>query len=198
MGWLKRFFATRQRPDWDVEAGSPRRVTLRNPLVIESPRIGFLNLLGAPARPILEEDKAALGPLFASLEESDGNPPVCAVLMIYARLERDGRVDGCSEGLRDIIRKSQAPIVIVGSENDVESYIAGGKQTGYGQANLVMTLKRKGNDFTTFFAHLFRKMFDGKSMLLAWVELAPQSPREADANFPETIFAAEVSHIIFK
>lgn len=198
MEWLKRFFATRQRPDSDTEAGSLRRVTLRNPLVIESPRIGFFNLLGASARPILEKDKAALGPLFASLEESDANPPVCAVLMIYARLERDGGVDGCSEGLRDIIRKSRAPIVIVASENNGENYIAGGKQTGYGQANLVMTLKRKGDDFTTFFAHLFRKMFDGKSMPLAWAELAPQSPREAHANCPETIFSAEVSHIIFK
>ncbi len=118
--------------------------------------------------------------------------------MIYARFERDGRVDGCPDGLRDIIRKSGALLVIVASENDSQSYIAAGMRVGYGQANLVMTLKRKGNDFTTFFAQLFRKMFNGKSMPMAWVELAPQGSGATHTNCPETIFVAEVSHIIFK
>jgi hypothetical protein len=60
-----------------------------------------------------------------------------------------------------------------------------------------MTLKHNGPAFTTFFTELFRKMFAGRSMLLAWVELAPQIPGETHDNCPETIFAAEVSHVVF-
>lgn len=194
MGWLNRIFGSTELSS----AGSVRKITNRNPLVIRSPRIGFFNLIGESADRIIDEDKAALGPLFTSKEEADTTPPVCDVLMIYARLTSDGRVVGSSDGLREIIRKSGAQIVIVASENEAQSYIAASKSTGYGQANLVMTLRRKDIAFTTFFAELFRKMFSGTSMPMAWVELAPQGPRGTHMDLPETIFAAEVSHIIFR
>jgi hypothetical protein len=41
--------------------GSSNRITVRNPFVVESPKIGFLSLVGAPGQLALEEDKAALG-----------------------------------------------------------------------------------------------------------------------------------------
>jgi hypothetical protein len=41
-------------------------------------------------------------------------------------------------------------------------------------------------------------MFQGKTMPLAWVELAPQGPNAKQDNVPGTIFAAEISHIVFK
>ncbi len=132
------------------------------------------------------------------MEESNVSPPVCDVLLIYARVERDGRIAGYGDGLRDIIRQSGAAIVIVASENDGNSYAAAGKTTGYGQANLVLTLKRKGAAFTQFFTELFARMLKGKSMLLAWVELAPQIPGATHENCPESIFAAEISHIVFQ
>jgi hypothetical protein len=146
----------------------------------------------------MEEDKTALGPLFASLQESEADPPACDVLMIYANVQGDGSIAGCSAGLRDIIRKANAPIAIVASENEAKGYIAAGKPTGYGQANLVMTLRRKGSNFPQFFAQLFSEMFGGKSMPMAGIKLAPQGPKTGHENCPETIFAAEVSHIIFK
>jgi len=199
MQWLKRLLGSSSTPSASgAGAYSVRRVTLNDPLVIVSPRIGFLNLLGTSAQPILVEDKAALRPLFSSLEESDSNPPVCDVLMIYAQAQSDGRIGGCSEGLRDIIRKSNAPIVVIASENEGSSYVAAGKRTGYGQANLVMTLNRKGPAFTIFFTQLFSKMFHGESMPMAWVRLAPQIPSLEHENVPGSIFAAEVSHVVFK
>jgi hypothetical protein len=179
-------------------SGLTRRITLNNPLVIRSPQLGFLNLIGSSAEMMLEEDKAVLSPLFTSAEKSDNNPPVCDVLLIYGSLEKDGRFINYAEGLRDIIRRSNAPIVIVASENDSQSYIVAGKQTGYGQANLIMTLQRKGSTFPSFFSQLFQKMYEGNSMLEAWVELAPQIPGETHDNCPETIFAAEISHIVFE
>ncbi|MGP0019132.1 MAG: hypothetical protein ACLPHP_11230 [Candidatus Sulfotelmatobacter sp.] len=188
MNWLKRLLGSTPT----------RRITVDEPLVVESPRIGFLNLLGPVAQGILDEDKVAFRPLFAAVDESSATAPMCDVLMIYAHVEADGRIAGSSDGLRDIIRKSTAPIVVVASENDGKSYVAAGKQTGYGQANLVMTIKRRGATFTQFFVQLFSKMSGGKSMLLAWVELAPQAPGATQENCPECIFAAEISHIVFK
>ena len=177
---------------------SVRSITVKDPLVIQSPRIGFLNLLGASASPIIEEDITALGPLFTSLLESEAYPPASDVLMIYADVQGDGSIAGCSAGLRDIIRKANAPIAIVASENEAKGYIAAGKPTGYGQANLVMTIKRKRTSFTQFFVQLFGEMFRGRSMPMVWVKLAPQGSKAGNENCPETIFAAEVSHIAFK
>ena len=188
VNFLKRLFGS----------GSTRRITLSNPLIIRSPRLGLLNLMGSSAEAILKEDKAALSSLFSSIEQRESNPPACDVLLIYAHLEKDGHFANHSEGLRDLIRKSNASIVIVASENDSQSYIAAGKRTGYGQANLIMTLERKTTAFTSFFSQLFEMMYKGKSMLVAWVELAPQIPGATHDNCPETIFSAEISHITFE
>lgn len=195
MEWLKQFLGIPNRSS--LSGSSTRRITLNDPLVIKAPRIGFLNLLGSSGQAILKEDQAALGPLFASLEESDSAPPVCDVLLIYAHVQHDGSIAGTDDGLRELIRKSAAPIVMIASENSGDGYVAAGKRTGYGQANLVMTLKRKGPLFGQFFGQLFRRMFEGKTMPLAWVELAPQSPKALHINCPE-IFAAGASHIVFR
>ena len=196
MELLKRLFGAGKTSD--SVAPSTRRVSLNDPLIINAPRIGFLNLLGSSAQTILEEDEASLARLFASSEESHSDPPVCDVLMIYARVETDGSVAGSSENLRGLIRKSCAPIVIVASENPGKNYVAAGKRPGDGKANLVMTLRRKGPIFAQFFGELFRRMFEGQTMPLAWVELAPQNPTAKHDNCPESVFAAEVSHIIFR
>jgi len=195
MEWLKRFVGLKSS---ETRRTSVRQVTVNNPLVVSSPRIGFFNLLGPAAQSIVEEDKRAFQPLFSSLDESSTAPPVCDVLMMYARIESDGRVCGSAEGLRDIIRRCGACIVVVASENEAEAYISAGKTTGYGQANLVMTLKRKGTTFTAFFAKLFDKMRRGVTMPVAWVQLAPQTPGARHNDCPESIFAAEISHIVFK
>jgi hypothetical protein len=196
MRWLKRLPGSTSASE--SASGSARRITVDNPLIFNSPRIGFLNLIGSPAQAILEEDKAAHSPLFASAQQSEDAPPICDVLMIYCDLQSDGHITNHSGGLRDIIRDSQAPIVIVASENDAKSYTAAAKSTGYGQANPVMTLERKEAAFANFFIALFSKMFKGRSMMRAWVELAPQNPGARHEGCPGAIFAAEVSHIIFK
>jgi len=146
----------------------------------------------------MSEDMAAIGPLFALVEGRATGPLLCHVLLMYCDLAKDGTVVGSSDSLRETIHKSAAPIVIVASENDVESYIAASKRPGQGRANLVMTLKRRGVAFPSFFNHLFRMMFEGKSMPTAWVDLAPQAPGAGHPDCPETIFSAEVSHIIFR
>ncbi len=187
MRWLKQFGTE-----------STRRITVDNPLIVESPRIAFLNLLGPAGEALVNEDERTFAPLFNSVETSNSEPPSCDVLMLYCDLQNDGVIAGHLRSLRDIIDAAQAPIVIVASENTAAGYIAAGKRNGHASANLVMTLNRKGPTFTAFFADLFRRMFAGQSMPMAWVELAPQIPGTTHDNCPETIFAAEVSHVVFK
>ena len=195
MGWLRKLFGARQASNATV-----RRVTIKDPLVIDSPKIGFLNLLGPAGRALIVEDKAALIPFFASSSESDSEVPACHVLMLYARILSDGSIDGSNDGLRTIIRKSGAPIVVVASENEGNCYVAAGKRRAPSDvtANLVMTMRRKGSVFPQFLKNLFEKMFRGKTMPMAWVELAPQIPNAKQENVPATIFAAEISHIVFR
>lgn len=165
---------------------------------IHSPRLGFLNLKGAAGEQILAEDKSALMGLFSNVLESSAAPPSCDVLFIYCDIADDGRVSGATSGLRDLIRSSGARVVVVASENPAKSCIASAKKTGYGHANLVLTLERKGTVFSAFFNRLFTLMTKGKTMPLAWVKLAPQIPGHVHADCPETIFLAEAGQIGFK
>src|SRR5690242_19483019 len=102
MGWLRRLFGTGKTPD--PGAPSTRLVTVDDPLIITAPRIGFLNLLGSSAQTTLEADKASFGSLFPHSEESQSEPPICDVLIIYARVEADGSITGSSDSLRGLIR----------------------------------------------------------------------------------------------
>jgi hypothetical protein len=194
MQWLKSLFGGRPAD----ESGVSRRVTHENPLVIHNPKIGFLNLMGAQGRSLVQEDMTALKPLFSTCLQSGGDVPICDVLMIYAVIETNGVLQNSSHSLREIIHKSHAPIVVVATENGGQSYIAAGKRPGSGKANLVMTLKRNGQIFPSFFKELFGMMHRGVTMPMAWVKLAPQIPGLEHKNVPGTICAMEVTHVLFK
>src|SRR5882724_11708453 len=105
-----------------------------------TPRLGLLCLSGTAEQLWANSDRKALSPLFGEVLESRTTPPVCDVLLIYGDIDEKGRIRNSKLGLREIVRDSRAKIVVVASENPGKHYIAAGKQTGYGQANLVMTL----------------------------------------------------------
>jgi hypothetical protein len=192
MKWLNSLFG---RTTQGSQALRP--VTHGHPLVIPNPKIGFLNLVGTSARPLVDEDTAALKPLFADCLEGDSSAPICDMLMIYATVEADGLIQNSSLNLREIIHQVHAPIVVIATENDVQTYIAASKRPGLGKANLVMTLKRNGQSFPKFFKDLFGMMHHGVTMPMAWVKLVPQIPGMKHENVPETICAMEVTHVLF-
>jgi hypothetical protein len=167
-------------------------------IVIPSPRLGVLNLLGKEGSAVVARDLKALTPLFGKAVQSTDVAPACDVLFIYARVLDSGVVDGSNAGLREIIRDSGAAVVVVASENSTDAYIAGTPRSGYGRANLVMTLERNGGKFASFFVRLFKMMFSGDTMPVAWVKLAPQTPEAGHADTPGTIFAAEAGQVTFR
>jgi len=165
---------------------------------IKAPRLGVLNLIGAKAGPLVADDLKAFTPLFGKATESRGAPPRCDVLLVYARISDAGKVGNSNLNLRGIIRDSGATVVIVASENSGDAYIGGAPNTGYGAANLVMTIDRGGAKFAAFFVRLFKKMFSGTTMPVAWVQLVPQVPGMDHPDVPEAIFAAEAGQVTFR
>ena len=159
------------------------------------PRLGSLSLSPSAARLWANHDRTALSPLFGEVHESQATVPACDVLLIYGDLDEKGRFRNAKLGLRDIIRDSGAKIVVVASENPANHYIAAGKRTGYGSANLVMTLDRKGDALPMFLVRLFTEMQRGIPMPKAWAALAPQSKGASHAGLPDTIFACELGDV---
>jgi hypothetical protein len=165
---------------------------------VTRPVLGILDLDRERFGALAGQDRAALGPLFSSIVESHSAPPTCDVLLVYCEIEAGGKVAGSPLSLRQIIRDAGARVVIFAAENDPERYMEAAQPAGYGAANLVMTLERKGDAFTGFFGELFGLMFRGVSMPAAWVQLAPQIPGHPHADLPETIFACEAGQLAFK
>jgi len=72
------------------------------------------------------------------------------------------------------------------------------KKKGYGDANLVMTISRKGELFGPFSHKLFSAMKQGTSMPIAWVKLAPQVPGKDHPDCPGALFSVEAGQIAFR
>ena len=195
MGFLDRLLG--RKP---ASAGR-QRVIQAGPLpskyVISQPRLGVLNLIGAAAASIKAEDVAAFGSKFRSIVEAVGQPPPCDVLLLNAGIGRDGKIEVTSSGLREIIRDAKAIIVLIATDNPPDSYMVAAKREAYGQANLVMTIERKGSAFPNFFEKLFQLMRQGMTMPVAWNELAPQIPGLEHKDCPGCIFACECGQIGF-
>jgi hypothetical protein len=165
---------------------------------IRTPVLGVLRLDAAAGRLWKTEDAPTLALLFNEVRESDRDIPRCDVLFIYGTLDAAGRFGGRNLALRDIIRDAGAKVVVVASPNPGPHYIAAAPKTGYGMANLVMVLDRKGSAFPSFFRQLFSSMFEGVPMPEAWTRMAPQVRGAPHPGLPDSIFACELGPLTFE
>jgi hypothetical protein len=174
---------------------SIQRTTSERALRIDGPVVGFLNLDGSKHTLLSEADQRAIGLVFKEARVSKTVPPRCHVLFIYWTAGAPAPTSPVA--LRELIKAAGAYIAIFACENDSEAYIEHlGRRTDWG-ANIVMVLDRKGESFCLFLSQLFQKMFEGRSMLEAWTELAPQRPSIKTHDVPDAILAAEAGHITF-
>lgn len=168
--------------------------TIDRPLRISNPVIGFV-CVDPSQTGVMEQDKAMLGPLFHECRASATEIPPCHVLFLYCNLQQDGSLAGVAMRVRDFIEAAGACIAVVASENEPDHYLAAVEPENGWPANIVLVTDRNGTDFGTFFQKLFQAMLRGKSMLMAWVELAPQIPDHQHSDAPDTIMLAEAGHI---
>ena len=166
-------------------------------IVIDSPVIGVLDLTEGSASGLIQSDEKSFFGHFKSVKKSNDVTPVCDVLMIYAHVGTSGEVAGTKHGIREIIRDAKCSIAVIATENNPDGYIHGVKEVGYGYANLVMTIERNGDTFGTFFNKLFGEMNRGKTMPVAWNDLAPQIPGIEHKDVPGAIFACERGQLAF-
>jgi hypothetical protein len=174
--------------------------SLFGPPPIQNPTLGFLDLSWGSAADLIAGDRAALAPLFHSTVETSGPAPRCSVLMIYCSIDPSGAIRGSSQGIRELIRDSEAKVAVIATPNPGQRYAVACRKKTYGRANLVMTIDRKGPAFPAFFSSLFTEMSRGASMAAAWVKLSPQIPSTPsyDKAVPGTIFSCELAQLKFQ
>jgi len=196
MGLFSRLFGSKDESAGE-SAGGTRKTTADNPYCINDPAIGFLNLRGSAGEDMMAVDRKIVGPLFRDVRESRGDVPQCAVLFLYGDIDASGRFVGGAQSLREIIKSAGAYIAVVASENNPDYYMKCIEPHNGWNANITLTLNRKGENLPNFFAEVFRRMFAGASMVMAWVELAPQIPGHQHPHAPETIMVPEAGHLAF-
>jgi len=174
----------------------------RTQVSIKVPTLGFLNLGGDEFLPLIDTDRAALGPIFSEVKTGAGYQiPSCDILFIYANVAPDGSV-GVDVNLtvRHLAARAGAAITVVASGNSSENLLAAARLPGPKRANLVWTLDRKGEAFPRFFVNLFTHMKKGRSMPAAWVGISPQVPSrmQQDQNLPDMICNLEAGQVRFQ
>jgi hypothetical protein len=179
-----------------------RITTADDPLIIENPSLGFVNLFGPAANDLIALDRADLSAVFENnVHVAQKELPKCNVLFAYCNLETSGRVAGFSFTFRDLLPLAGAHIGVLASELEPSLLsnpeFAKSLSTKHGwPANVVITLNRNGDYFGRFFRELFSQMKAGIGMPMAWVTLAPQGPHQR-TDIPGTICLMEAGHIAF-
>ena len=188
MGFLGNLFGAR--------TPEARRPVVRSSR-IESPSIGFLNLQGPSGAALMEADRTVLSPLFKESKTSSDVVPKCNVLFLYCTFDPQGNVAGSSRRVRDLVKDAGASIAVVAFENTSAAYSRVLRPGNDWRANIVLVLDRKGDKCARFFERLFRAMFAGQSMLMAWVALAPQIPGYDPPDNPSAFMVPDAGHIAF-
>jgi hypothetical protein len=166
------------------------------PEKLANPKLGFANFIGTSGEAALKQDAGILGPLFPEVEIAEGRVPLCDVLFVYGEITSDGELKGGGRAM-DLARASGASLLIVASENGPDGFTGFVGSRRQLPATLVLIADRRGAVFTGFFLALFTRMFDGQSMLMAWVELAPQIPGQDHPDCPVTMMLPQKGHLAF-
>jgi hypothetical protein len=170
------------------------KTTASAPYRISKPVAGFF-CVTPELQPLMEADKTALGHLFHETRSSTTEITRCHILFLYCTVSADGALPGLQTRIRDLVKAAGACIAIVASENAGDNYMHALNPKNDWPANIVLVVDRRGAVFTTFFQKLFEAMIGGTSMLMAWVELAPQIANHDHPECPVSIMLAEAGHV---
>lgn len=178
----------------EAESGAVHGIVGKIPLTI-----GFANLSEEDVSGILSEDRRALSGLFARAAVAPkGVIPRAQVLMVYGKFTADGTVSGSPAfEMRRLVQESGANLIIFALPNSAETVKHLAQSAELKSTTVIYTLDRNKEGFGRFFRELFLKMGEGKPLLNAWVELAPQHPQAMPAYVPQTIVMAGAGNVAF-
>lgn len=116
----------------------------------------------------------------------------CQVLHLYADLNDKGKIEdpnGTSADFADFVNTvSEAKIPFLIFAKDIPPTNFGASPDDLTNSpNVVVTLSRKGEAFGNFFKSVFEQVSKGKSMPVAWKNIAPQDPEASHENMPDML-----------
>jgi hypothetical protein len=178
----------------EAKSGAVHGIVGKIPLTI-----GFANLSEEDVSGIISEDRRALSGLFSRAAVAPkGVIPRAQVLMVYGKFTADGTVSGSPAfEMRRLVQESGANLIIFAMPNSAETVKHFAHSAELKSATVIYTLDRNEEGFSRYFRELFLKMGEGKPLLNAWVELAPQHPQAMPAYVPQTIVMAGAGNVVF-
>lgn len=175
--------------------------TTTDPRVIVRPTAAFVNLAGQDGDEIARADAAAIGPIFhGNAQSATTAMPTCDVLFLYCTIDPSGLVVEQQQTLRELIARSHARIAVIATEMSftanpgLKASLARGSHP---PVSYIVTIKRGGGDFARFYVSLFRQMWAGTSMMMAWVNIAPQGAPRTLVQLPASLFIPEAGDLFF-
>jgi len=172
----------------------------RNRVVVRDPRVAVLRLDSNAA--LARADADEYRRQFSSVTESCDLDSLAGagvdVLHVLAAIDAEGRIGGhTAVAFQRAVGALNPRLVILASDNSGDAYTAALREFGSSGYNLVMVISRQGPKFWEFFHRLFDLMFQGRTMPMAWVALAPQIPGKEHPDVPAMICTMGAGQLVF-
>jgi hypothetical protein len=169
-----------------------RRTARRTPEVLRGTRVLVCSLGAETAEGFEDEDAKVYAAYYRHVEVAKGQRPddfVASVagarydiVHLFCELDEGGDLRG-GEGAKleagaffDACRAADVKLLFIAGENRNEGYINMARRQPKGVAlDVVRTIGRNGESFTSFLGELLGRMSAGKTLPQAWVDIAPQS-----------------------
>ncbi|HWR15952.1 MAG TPA: hypothetical protein VN577_14080 [Terriglobales bacterium] len=135
--------------------------------------------------------------LFSKLQDCDILHLFCDVSSLGTIVDAQGNSVSGNE-LVERCLAANVKLLWIASENPANAYIQGFNLNNK-PLNFVATLERRGQYFALFVENIVQRLKQGKTLPLAWVDLAPQTPQDPrHEQLPSCMFVAGRGSAIFK
>ncbi len=121
---------------------------------------------------------------------------------LFVNIDKDGNIIDGSDKITvgkiiSVIQARNAKYIFFANDSPSDSYTNGSKGLKH-TTNIVMTLERKGNNFSEFFKKVFSKVSKGQTLPVAWNEIAPQIPGVEHDNTPSCMAVMGAGSVILR
>jgi hypothetical protein len=178
-----------------------RRRTARPAEAVSGAKVLVCSLGRETAEGFEDADAKVYSAYYRHVDVAKGQPPEdfldslggngYDILHLFCELDEDGDLVGGqgrtlnADTFFEACRKADVKLLFIASENSNQSYIGLGRRQPRGLAlDMIRTIGREGENFTYFLGELLGRMSAGKTMALAWVEIAPQIPGARHEKLP--------------
>lgn len=178
--------------------------------VIEAPKIVLLQV-GTNAQQLLESDLNIYNEYYRTVSSTalkDVNELFQFVetasfdlFHVFVEISKDGYILDSFENkttvatIANLMQSNGAKYIVFASNSPAQAYMNAGEYLTH-NANIVMTIDRRGDNFTKFFKKIFEKVSKGVPFPEAWHEIQPQGRTTVNECLPETIAVMGADNVV--